>query len=187
MSIETQSKISILSKAAILCGEKPITSLSEDRYAVTVGAALFELYFENEVQSGSWRFATAKRALSRLSTTPLNQWQYAFQIPADCLIPVGVYPRQPYEIYGSHIYTNATSLDLEYRVKPNVSQLPAYFSLLMAYRLAADMIKPITESDDAVDIMERKYRLQRNLALYADAQGRPNPQIVDSPFTDIRP
>lgn len=186
MAIETPTKIGIISKALILCGEKPLSSLSEDRYGATVGSNLFESLYESELQSNPWRFATKKGSLSRLNVTPLNQWTYAYQLPSDCLIPSHVYPGAPYEIYGDRIYTDATSVELDYRFKPEVSALPAYFALLLTYRLAANMIKPITESDDARNELLKTYRMQRADALYADAQGRPSTAVQSSPFIDVR-
>lgn len=186
MSIETQSKIAIISKALILCGETPLSSLSDDRYGATVGSNLFEMIYEAELQSNRWRFACGKVALSRLNATPLNQYQYAFQLPSTMLLPLGVYPKADYEIYSDRIYTNESSIDLEYLFKPDVSACPAYFALLMSYALARDMIKPLTESDSAVQIMEGKYTRQRARAMFADAQGRPNKPMYDSPFTDVR-
>lgn len=186
MAIETQSKIGIISKALILCGEKPLQSLSDDRYGATVGSNLFELLYENEVQTHPWRFATKKAALSRLLVAPLNQWTYAYQLPSDCLVPSYVYPAVPYEIYGDRIYTDATAVELDYRFKPEATSMPAYFALLLVYALARDMAKPITESDLAKKTWEAAYTRQRNAAMYADAQGRPNTQIQNSPFTDVR-
>lgn len=186
MSIETPSKIKLISDALVLIGEKPASSLTEDRYGVTVGANLFERIFENELQSNRWRFAMTKAALSQLVAVPLNEWQYAYQIPAECLLPIGVYPAQPYEIYGDHIYSNASSLELDYMFKPEVSDIPAYFAMLMTYALAKDMVKPVTESDNAVGTFTQKYIMQRDRAMFADAQSRPNRTIVHSPFTQGR-
>jgi len=56
----------------------------------------------------------------------------------------------------------------------------------MTYALAKDMIKPITESDKAMELMEKKYALQRDKAMFADAQGRPSKPVMHSPFTDVR-
>lgn len=186
MSIETNTKIGLISKALILCGETPLTSLSDNRYGATVGANLFELIYENELQSNRWRFACKKGALSRLVDVPLNQWQYAYQLPTDMLLPFHVYPKTPYEIYGDRIYTDATTVELDYLFKPDIDAIPAHFAMLMTYALARDMVKPLTESDVAMRIMQGKYTLQRDRSLYADAQGRPNQHIVDSPFTDVR-
>lgn len=182
MSIETQTKISLISKALILIGETPLNSLSDDRYGATVGSNLFELIYENELQSNRWRFASKKALLSRLVDVPLNQWTYAFQLPADMLLPYHIYPMSPYEIYGDRIYTDASTVELDYAFKPDITQLPAYFSQLLTYALARDMVKPITENDEAVKLFQMKYTRQRDRALYADAQGRPATTVVDSPF-----
>lgn len=186
MAIETNTKIGLISKALILCGEKPLEALDDNRYGATVGANLFELVYETELQSNRWRFAMAKKACSQLVDTPLNEWAYSYQIPTDCLIPIGVYPLQPYEIYGDKIYTNATSVTLEQLTKPDITDVPAYFALLLTYALAKNMIKPITESDNAVKDMTHKYNMQRATAMYADAQARPARPIMRNPFTDVR-
>jgi hypothetical protein len=185
-SIETQTKIGLISKALILIGETPLNSLSDNRYGATVGANLFELLYENELQSNRWRFACAKKSLSRLVATPLNEWTYAYQLPSDMLLPIGVFPPAPYEIYADRVYTDETSIDLEYMFKPDITSVPAYFSAMMVYALARDMVKPITESETAVSTFHQKYIAQRNRAMYADAQGRPNSAISHSPFTDNR-
>lgn len=185
-SIETNSKIAILSKALILCGEQPLNSLSDNRYGATVGSNLFEQLYEAELQSNRWRFACGKRALSRLADAPLNEWQYAYQLPPTMLLPLGQYPAQPYEIYADRIYTNATSFELEYLFKPDITACPAYFTLLMTYALYRDMVGPITESMAKVQIAGQLYNVQRGRAMYADAQGRPNKPMADSPFTAIR-
>jgi len=187
MAIETNSKIDLISKALVLVGERPLNSLSDNRYGATVGANLFEMLYENELQSNRWRFAMTKKALSQLVASPLNQWQYAYQLPSDMLLPVGVYPVDlEYEIYGDHLYSDRSSVELDYMFKPDVTDVPAYFATLMTYALAKNFIKTLTESDQGVKVMEEKYNQQRNLALYADAQGRPAKVVFHSPFTDVR-
>lgn len=187
MAIESNTKIGLISDALVLCGETPLSSLSDNRYGATVGSNLFENLYENELASNPWRFSMAKKALSQLVDVPLNNWTYAYQLPSDMLLLRGVFPVDlNYEVYGDHLYSNRTTVEVEYQIKPEVTALPAYFALLLTYALAANMIKPITESDQAVKIMEDKYNMQRNRALYADAQARPAKSIVHSPFTDNR-
>lgn len=186
MAIETPTKIGILSDALVLLGEKPLETLTDNRYGATVGSNLFELIYENELQSNNWRFASDKAALAQLVAVPLNEWSYAYQLPTNLLNVVGVYPQTPYEIYATKIFTNASSFEIDYIFKPEVSALPAFFALLLTYALARDMVKPITESDNGVAVFEEKYIRQRDRALFADAQGRPNRGIVHSPFTAVR-
>lgn len=196
----TQTKLSMLSAALVLCGEKPMNSLTDPRYGAAVGAALFDMVYENELQSNRWRFACKKTQLARVNNTPPNEWQYVFQLPTDMLLPLGFWgtgPDRSYEIYSDKIYTNITSnpgpinsaapvLTFDYMFKPDPSTVPSYFSLLMTYALAKDMIKPVTESDTAASAMVTKYNMQRARAMYADAQGRPNRRMQHNPFVQVR-
>lgn len=198
--IVTQTKISWISAALILCGEKPLNSLTDPRYGSAVGAALFDMSYEEELQSNRWRFACKKGQLSRVNVVPPNEWQYCFQLPPDMLLPIGfwgVNPDRSYEIYSDVIYTNMTSnpgavnstapvLTFDYLFKPDPSTVPSYFSLLMVYKLARDMIKPVTEGDTAASAMATKYNQQRGRSLFADAQGRPNRPIQNNPFVQVR-
>lgn len=186
MAIETNTKIGLISKALILIGEAPAQSLSDDRFGVTVGANLFELIYENELQSNRWRFAVNKVALVELAATPLNQWAKAFQLPSDMLLLNHVYPAARYEVYGDRIYTNDSIVEIDYLFKPEVSRVPAYFAKLLVYALARDMTETVTEDKDAVKLFDGKYRMQRERALFADAQGRPSTSIVSSPFVEVR-
>jgi hypothetical protein len=187
LAIETNTKIGLISRALLLIGEKPAQALDDDRYGVTVGAEMFEMTYENELQSNRWRFAVKKEQLARLVDVPQNQWQYAYQLPSDCLLPLHIYPVAPYEIYGDRVYTNETTVEMDYVFKPEISQLPAYFCALLTYALARDMLKPVTEDKgESIAVMHRKYQQQRDRAMFADAQGRPSTPIQRSPFTDVR-
>lgn len=190
----------MLSAALVLCGEKPMNSLTDQRYGASVGAAMFDMIYEAELQSNRWRFACKKAQLAQVNTTPPNEWQYCFQLPTDMLLPIGFWgvgPDRCYDIYSDKIYTNITSnpgpinssapvLTFDYMFKPDPATVPSYFSLLMTYALAKDMIKPITESDSAVTLMTTKYNRQKSVAQYADAQGRPNRPLQSNPFVQVR-
>lgn len=198
--IVSQTKLSWISAAIVMCGEKPMNSLTDERYGSSVGAAIFDMSYEEELQSNRWRFACKKAQLAQVNTTPPNEWQYCFQLPTDMLLPIGfwgVNPDRSYEIYSNVIYTNMTSnpgpinssapvLTFDYMFKPDPATVPSYFSLLMVYKLARDFIKPITDSDSAASAMATKYNMQRGRALFADAQGRPNRPLANNPFVQVR-
>ena len=195
--IVSQTMLSMLSAALVLCGEKPLNSLTDPRYGAQVGAALFDMVYENELQAVTWRFSCKKAALSQINATPINEWQYAWQIPTDCLSMIGFWgvgPDKLYEIYGNVIYTNINSnpsiqpasLIAEYQFKPDPSTIPSYFSLLVTLALAKHMCKPITESDSARTKCEQAYEVQRGRAMFADAKQRPNRPLQHRPFIQVR-
>lgn len=195
--IVTQTEISMLSAALVLCGEKPLNSLADPRYGAQVGAALFDMIYETEIQSNRWRFACKKGQLTQIVGIPLNEWQYAYQVPPDCLQFIGFWGVSPaglYEIYGNVIYTNTTAnpgvnagtLTAEYMFKPDPGTIPSYFSLLVTLALAQHMCKPVTESDSARTKCEQAYIAARNRAMFIDANARPNRPLQHRPFIAVR-
>lgn len=195
--IVTQTMLSMLSTALVLIGEKPLNSLTDPRYGAQVGAAVFDMVYESELQSNRWRFCCKKGTLTQVNSTPLNEWQYVYQMPTDCLDFIGFWgvgPDKLYEIYGNQIYTNVTSnpgvtpasLTAEYKFKPDPATIPSYFSLLVTLALAKHMCKPITESDSARTKCEQAYNQQRSLAMFIDSTSRPNRPMQHKPFIQVR-
>ena len=196
--IVSQTALSMMSTALVLAGEKPLNSITDPRYGAQVAAALFDMVYENELQINPWRFSCKKAALTQINGAPLNEWQYAWQIPPDCLSMIGFWgvgPDKLYEIYGgSVLYTNIVSnpsvqpaqLIAEYQFKPDPSTIPSYFSLLVTLALAKHFVKPITESDSARTKCEQAYIQQRSMAMFADARQRPNRPLQHRPFIQVR-
>jgi hypothetical protein len=196
--IISQTQLSWMSAALVLCGEKPLNSLTDPRYGAQVVAAMTDMIYENELQCHPWRFTCKKGQLSLLNQTPLNEWKYAWQIPTDCLAMIGFWgvgPDHLYEIYGGNVlYTNITSnpgvqpaaLTAEYQFKPDPSTVPSYFSLLVTLAIAKHICKPITESDSARTKCEQAYIQQRGMAMYADSRQRPNRPLQHRPFIQVR-
>ena len=195
--IINQSQLSVMSAALVLCGEKPLNGLNDPRYGAQVTVALYDMVYENELQSNRWRFACKKAALAQINAEPLNEWQYTYQVPTDCLQFIGFWgvgPDKLYEIYGNVIYTNITanpgvvanSLTAEYMFKPDPGTVPSYFSLLVALAMTQYIVKPITENDTARAAWKVQYEQQRNRAMFIDATARPNRPMQHKPFLQVR-
>ena len=196
--IVNQSALQMMSNALVLCGEKPLTSTTDPRYGTLVmTGGLFDMVYENELQSNPWRFSCKKATLSQLTAVPVNEWQYAFQIPTDCLSVLGLWgvgPDKLYDIYADKIYTNITSnpgvtpatLTLDYQFKPDPGTVPSYFSLLVTLALTQFAAKPITENDTARTAWTQAYNVQRARAMFADAKQRPNRPLQHKPFLQVR-
>lgn len=182
-ALEAASKVNIIKDALLLLGEYEIQSLTDDAYSVQVANRRFEPLFEDLLTKSRWRFAQKKAELSQLVSAPLNEWQYAYQLPGDLCLIVKVYPNTEFRVYGDTLYTNASSLDIDYIYKPEVGDLPPYFALLLTYRCAFEWARPVTEGASRKEELRQMYLEQLNAARYADAQGEPNVPFADSPFT----
>lgn len=188
------SKVSIISEAVVKLGGKPVSSLDEDRKPVTVLVNLFDSTYEAALTMHRWRFAMAKRDLARLSATPLNEWQYAFQLPTDppYLLAIRTYPSIDYEIFEDKLYANSTTCALDYVFRPAISALPAYFAKTLSLMLAVEGAIPVTGKQTYRDAFVQELHgapgapglLPRSMA--ADASARPPDAIEDSPFIQAR-
>jgi len=146
-AVKNYTAIDLASNAMLLIGEETIASFTDDSTAALVAANLYGPTFEALLTQHPWRFASSKATLSRLTATPVNQWDYAYQLPSDFLVAQHVDAgNNNYQIYGSKLYSDKTSIVLDYTYKPDESLLPAYFAEVLEFKLASVFAIPITES-----------------------------------------
>lgn len=180
------SDIDIASNALVLIGANPINSFDEPGAGAAAAKALYEPTLLAMLTRTYWRFAIKKQSLNLLSQTPLNEFQYAFQLPTDNLKVLKTYPRSWYKIYRDLIYSNTQSLAIDYVFRPETSGIPDYFVFALQYKLAADFALSVTDDLNKNALFEEKFQLALAEAYAADAQQNPQTPIVDQPFTDVR-
>ena len=180
------SDIDIASNALQLIGDNPINSFSDPGAGARVMSAIFETTLEALLTETYWRFAIKKQELNRLSQTPENDFQYAFQLPTDNLKVLKVEPRTFYQIYRDLIYSNSQTMVIDYVFRPETSLLPSYFVKAFEYKLASDGALAVTDNESKAALMEQKHTIAMGKAFTADAQGNPQVPIQDQPFTDAR-
>ena len=174
------------SNALLLIGENTINSFTQGTTGSTVAANLYTGTYEDELTKHPWRFAQAKRQLARLTSTPLNQWNYAFQLPSDLLAVHHVHPNVAFDIYENKLYCNEQSIDLDYTFRPDESRLPAYFVRLMEFRLASLFAVPVAEDRSKADTYQMMYERQFAQAQFIDSQGRTATPLQRNPLIDVR-
>lgn len=177
-------KIEIISNAMVLIGASPISSINEGTEGI-VGEALYENTYRALIANHSWRFATKQKQLSRLTTAPLQDFKYKYQIPSDCVVVVRTIDNSDYEIYADNIYSDNESLFIEYRYRVDETLLPAHYVLALQFLLAAQFAIPITDNSQRAAVYEALYEKQLARAKYIDSSSRPSTPIVHSPLTSI--
>jgi len=174
-SVKNYTDIDIASNALLLIGENPIASFTEDTVAALIAANLYSSSYESLLTLHPWRFASTKAILSRLTATPTNQWNYAFQLPADFLVAQHVDEgNDNYQIYADKLYSNNETMILDYTYKPDESFLPAYFTQLLELRLASVFAIPITESATRGEYYAGLAEKQLQKAKTIDSQSTPS-------------
>ena len=180
------SDIDIASNALQMIGANSISSFTETGGDAAVANALYEPIVLDILTSTYWRFAMKKQSLNKLSQTPLNEFNNAFQIPTDNLKIERVEPRCFYKRFQDKIYSNSSSIELDYLFRVDTSAWPSYFVLLVTYKLASEFALSVTDNEQKNALYEGKYNLQIGKAYAADAMQHPQTPIVDQPFNDIR-
>lgn len=181
------SKVDIVSNALLLVGHPAISSFDPDQGAgAAVGDALYDSTLNYMLSTTYWRFSVKQQRLNRLSATPTQGWQYAFQLPSDMITLHRVYPRSNYQIFGNKLYSNHTDLYADYIYAPEATELPGYFVHILQYKLAADLAISITNDTQKNQLYSMKYASEVKVAMAADAKSHPPEAIRDQPFTDVR-
>ena len=178
--------IDISSNALQLLGSKSITSFDDPGAGAAVAKALYEPTLEAMLTDTYWRFTMKKQVLNLLSQTPVNDFQFAHQIPTDSLKIYKVDPHCFYKIYQDKIFSNQNTLTADYAHRPDTTLLPSYFVLAFTYKLASDFALAVTDNENKASIFEGKFQAAIAKAYAADAQQNPQTPIVDQPFTDVR-
>ena len=178
------AKIEIISNAMILIGANPISDLSEGTEGL-VASSLYENSYRGLLASHSWRFATKKAQLARLTAAPLNEFKYQYQLPSDLVVVFKVQDGTDYEIYGDKLYSDQQEVYIDYRYRVPETLLPDYYALTLQFLLAAQFAIPITDNSQRAQVYQGLYEDQLKRAKNIDSSSRPQDAIVDNPLTGI--
>ena len=180
------AQIDIVNSALAELGESALSSMSEDSEGAIVAGTIYDQVYHDLLSKAPWRFASKKATLSLLVSEPLNEWESEYQLPADCLRVIRVYPDQDYDIYGDKLYAKSGELDIDYVYKVSETYLPAYFVRLLVLELAVRMAMSITANASLKAGLNQEKQFQFAAALSADAMQQPNRRIISRPFLDVR-
>lgn len=180
--------LDLVNQALVALGEDPISNLETDQTTkAIVMRQWYEITIEGALTRASWRFATAKAALNLIAAPPVNRWSHAWQLPADFLKALYLWPPQRYEIQGSRLLTNsARDVELDYIRRVPEAEFPPWFTRFAVYRLAHATCQGITGQKALKASIGEDLRTVEAEALFEDAQQQPNQEILPNAFIDVR-
>lgn len=180
-----QTEISIVSNALILIGAEPITSYEDSGDPGIVGKSLFHGAYHELLQSYDWDFARKVVSLSRLAGETLSGYSAKYQLPSDMLRMIDA-DSASYDILGSELHTNASTVQIEYVADVNVESAPIYFTNALEYTLAAKLAVPLTGDLNKSDYYSKIAISAQRKARHNDARQTPNLAIQSKPFLEAR-
>jgi len=123
-----------------------ITSLTQGTAAANDCNAIFVPTREELLRSHDWNFARGRKKLAQLSATPVDEFDFAYQLPTDWLATRRVYDNDGgygsaiYRMQGLTILSSSPDIYLTYTknlIDP--ASMPADFRSLFSYRIAAQL------------------------------------------------
>jgi len=196
--------IKICSDALLMLGANPISSFTEGTDEANTCDRLYPDIKIKTMATYPWSFSFKKVQLSRLITTPANEYKYEYQLPSDIIgRPRAVYdtdstyaqPRRDYTIQGSKILTNYEKVYVDYQYNVPEYALPHFFVQLLKYQMAWHLAIPITDQLDRSDYWrvitqgtpgENGRGGYMRTAMTIDGQGQPTNAIQDFSLIDVR-
>lgn len=153
--------LSICSDALILLGAAPLSSFTEGSDTAQACDRLYPDVRDTILSTYVWSWTLKKSQLARLSTNPLNEWSYAYQLPGDMLSgALAVFEtngsferpiRYGWEIYGDQLYTNMETVYIDYQSNVSESKMPPYFVRLLRTALASELAIVVTDQASKAD------------------------------------
>lgn len=186
------SSVEICNRALVRLGENTITSLDDDSDRARVCNTIYPEVLDSVMSEYPWNCAIHRASLSRLVSTPVWDFAFAYQLPTDpyCLrvleanLDIGFYP---WQIEGRTLVTDANAVSIKYLARiddPNA--IPPLLRELVSIRLAAEICYPITgDARLATSVWELYARKEKEAKLADGQEGTPR-RIDSDDLTSVR-
>lgn len=146
------SGIDLCSNALLRLGVEPISSFTEGDVGNTCGT-IYPDFIVNLLSIYDWQFASTKVQLARLSTAPLTEYTYQFQLPSDMIKLQKVYIDTgtgrtvvtDYRLQDGKLLTNNDTIYIDYTRNVAVSEFPPYFVEFAVLALASVLAIAVTD------------------------------------------
>ncbi|MBC7907417.1 MAG: hypothetical protein H7Y60_11825 [Rhodospirillaceae bacterium] len=185
------SAIALCSRALLKIGSSTISSFDEGTAEGEVAANLYPSLRDALLSSHPWNFAVGQVTLPQLVSSPVADYQYAYQLPTDFLraLSAGEGERGRglrYRIAESRLHTDAPEVVLTYIFRPDESGFPPFFDQVLITRLAAEFCIPLTESTSRAQFLYGQADDEFRRAKLIDAQQQTSGGIENFPLVQVR-
>lgn len=181
------SQIGICNMALSQFGIEPLTALDQETVAGKHCLTLWDTVRDTLLAAHFWGFAVKRVALSQLDTTPAFGFDYAYQLPADCLRVLLVEEDlKPYAIEGGMLLSDEDTVSVKYLAKITTpGNWPSYFATALAAMLAVELCLPLADSPQRYQLLQKVAQMKVAEAQVLDArQAYGQPEVDASEETD---
>ena len=166
------SQVDIANRALDKLGAESIVSLTEDSENARIINRAYEIVLESMLRSHTWNCAKVRVVLSPLSDAPAFDYDYQFQLPADCLRPIFPSDVTDWSVEkGNILLTNdGDTLNLLYiSTLDDPNDMDACFIEAFASKLALECCEKVTQSASKRKLAQDMYEDSMKTARKANA------------------
>lgn len=138
MSSPLTTKVQIANLALDILDAQTISSFEETTIEAQKMKAYYELYIQSALTRHEWSFAMSEMQASLLAASPIPQWEYAYELPADMLqlktvllsnSAGSIMPYKTYQLFENNTLCTDTGngIWVFYLKRVFESRWPAYF------------------------------------------------------------
>lgn len=182
------SIVGICNNALAKLGEDVIISLTENSKAARTCNLLFESIRDALLRSHPWNFAIRRVELAQLTTTPVFEWSYEYQLPTDCLRALMLEEDDiEFKIEGRKLLTDNDTAKLKYIARvEDPNEYDTLFAELLSARLAAEMAPILSDSTTLAQLMWELYQQKLKETRSMDAQEGSPENITANTWVESR-
>lgn len=155
------TSVQICNIALTRIGAARISSLSDSSENAIISNLYYDLIYETVLKSYPWECSTYRTSLSQLSSTPLYEYNYAYQLPVSpkCLRVFETYPETDYKIENGKLLCNLDSVYIKYAARISEAELSSHVALVIAARLAIALSNRIAQDIALKNQLWQEYQM----------------------------
>lgn len=182
------SDVQIANYALTMLGDKRINALDENTEEARACNAVYTLIRDACLSEHEWNFSVSRATLGLLSSEPVFEWDYQFQLPNDCLrvIYTDLSDASDWKIEGRYLLTDSSSVNIKYVAQiTDSTKFSPMFVKYLAARLAEELAFPLTGSRSLEsDMYSKAEKIKINAFGLDSVEGTPDQPKQDDWFTE---
>lgn len=185
-------KLSIVNQALTAAGEDPLTALSPGGVMANAAVENYEPFVKEELENGTWKFATKDKALSLLTAQATGKLKYEWQLPSDVLSLLSILhcgcilQGENYEIVGTTVRTcYNTDITARYIYRADETLWPQRFRRIIYQRLEALFLR-VSERHTQAATRESDTEARKSIARHTESRQRVNRPVGEGSLAEAR-
>lgn len=178
------SSLTICNSALSKLGASRISSLAGTSKAALLCNEQYAKLRDEVLTAHPWNFASTRVELSQNATAPTWGYDYAYDLPSDCLRVLGLEEEDDtdvaWKVESRQLVTDSTTANILYiKQVADTTKFTPLFAEVLAYRIAMDLAYAITQNMNVQQMMAKLYDDALRKAKSFDAQ-EGTPDLVEA-------